>query len=385
MGYIRKATIDIIRRLIVQFSNTVPKNSFTLRITLFLLKIKNEMKSKFSRICVVFFTTLTLFNCKNNSSENTTSNSETTDNKVNSTPIKAPEFNSDSAFAYVEKQVNFGPRVPGTAAHKKCGDWLSNKFKSMGLEVINQNFTAITYDNKSIPARNIIASFNPKATKRIILSSHWDSRPFADKDPSNKTGAIDGANDGASGVGVMIEIARQLTGDSSMSNLGVDFILFDAEDWGAPESYTKEVKHPYGGYCLGSEYWSKNLHKLNYTAFYGILLDMVGAKDATFRHEGVSMQVAPSVVNSIWANAAELGFSQFFVSQEGGSLTDDHVPVIQNAKIPMIDIIDLRPTENTFFEHHHTHGDNIDTIDKTTLSAVGKTLMFTFLKENANL
>lgn len=296
--------------------------------------------------------------------------------------VIAPAFNADSAYNYVAEQVAFGPRVPNTVAHKKTASWIINELKESGLDVTEQDFKATTYDNKTLDAKNIIASYNPMATKRILLAAHWDSRPFADKDDERKNEAIDGANDGGSGVAVLLEIARTIANAETKPTVGIDFIFFDAEDWGTPEGYTGTTDLEYGGYCLGSTYWSKNLHKPNYSAYFGILLDMVGAKEATFRQEGYSMQIAPSVVQNVWNTASQLGFSQFFVNEKmDGGITDDHVPVIQNAKIPMIDIIDLKRTENTFFAGHHTHDDDMTVIDKNTLKAVGQTVLQVLYQE----
>lgn len=314
-------------------------------------------------------------------SETKKENSASTESTAQTALVKAPNFSADLAYLLVEKQVNFGPRVPNTAAHVKCGDWMAAELKANGFEVTEQKFKATTYDGKALNARNIIGSYNPNATKRILLAAHWDSRPFADKDTVNQNKPIDAANDGASGVGVLLELARTINNAATKPNVGIDIIFFDAEDWGAPHTYTGKTDD-YGGYCLGSSYWSKNLHKPNYSAFYGVLLDMVGAKGATFMQEDGSMQIAPSVVNNIWGLAGQLGYSQYFVPEKGAGLTDDHVPVYMNAKIPMIDIIDLRKTENTFFEYHHTHGDNMKTIDKTTLKAVGQTLVQMLYQES---
>lgn len=315
--------------------------------------------------------------CKNKTNEQTNS----TEQSSATITVAAPAFNADTAYAFVEKQVAFGPRVPNTAAHKRCGEWIVAELKKTGLEVTQQPFTATTYDGKKLNALNIIGSFNPTAAKRILLAAHWDARPFADKDDERKNEAIDAANDGGSGVAVLLEIARTIAKAEKKPNVGIDFIFFDAEDWGTPHDYTGHVSHPYSGYCLGSEYWSKNLHKSGYSAYFGILFDMVGAKGATFRQESGSMQVAPSIVRNVWNTASQLGYSQYFINEDGGGLTDDHVPVIQNAHIPMIDIIDLKPTENTFFNAHHTHDDNMSVIDKGTLKAVGQTVLQVLYQE----
>lgn len=337
---------------------------------------KNVLKYSF-----IIFYVLFIFSCKksNNTSESQSTESENTTKVVKN----APAFSADSAFLFTEKQVAFGPRVPGTAASQKCGDWLVKKFKSYNLEVTEQKFNAVLYNGKSVPSRNIIASYNPKAAKRIILASHWDSRPFGDKDKTIKNKAIDGANDGASSVAVLIELARIISADSL--NFGIDFILFDSEDWGVPNDYTGDVKHEYSGYCLGSEYWAKNPHKVGYTAYFGILLDMVGAEGATFKKEGLSMQAAPSVVQKVWNTASQLGFSNYFIEAYLQGLTDDHAPVNTIAKIPMIDIIDTRNTDNLFFDHHHTMQDNMSIINKNTLKAVGQTMIQVLYNESTEM
>lgn len=292
--------------------------------------------------------------------------------------VPVPSFSADSAYHFIEKQVSFGPRVPGTSSHKKTEEWLKNKFTAYGYEVTLQNFTALLYDGKTVPGTNIIASFKPDASKRILLAAHWDTRAMSDRDDNVKNKAIDGANDGASGVGVLLEIARNLVEDST--TVGVDFILFDVEDWGAPSDFVGPVNHPYGGYCLGSEYWSKNLHKEGYHAYYGILLDMVGAEGAQFMHEDLSLRVAPTIVSTVWSTASQLGYGQYFLNRKGGSIVDDHVPVNLNAKIPMIDIIDYRLNDD-FFPHHHTINDNMGNINKGTLKAVGQSVMHVLYQE----
>ncbi len=306
-------------------------------------------------------------------SKNTTQTTETTEQE--SVFIPAPSFSGDSAFAFVEKQLAFGYRVPGTPAHAKTAAWYIQKFRSYGFEVTEQDFKPVNYLGKVILAKNIIASYNPAATKRILLAAHWDSRPIADKDDENKSQPIAGANDGASGVAALLEIARQIHSTGQKPLIGIDIILFDAEDMGAPHDYAGQPVGEYSGYCLGSEYWSKNLHKAGYSAYFGILLDMVGGKNATFRFDSASNTIAPSVVRNVWETASKLGYSQYFLNESGGSIIDDHIPVIQNARIPMIDIIDLKKTDNMFFNAHHTHDDNLSVIDKNTLKAVGQTVL----------
>lgn len=299
------------------------------------------------------------------------------------TPIitaKAPDFNADSAYTFVEKQVSFGPRVPNTPSHRQAGEYLINKLKSYGAEVTVQDFVAEAYTGTKLQSRNIIAAFYPQHTKRILLGAHWDSRHLADKDSINPTLPIDGANDGGSGVGVLLEIARILQQDSLGPGVGVDIILFDSEDYGEPENL-KQGDYPNRKpnqiyWCLGSQYWAKNKHKANYSAYFGILLDMVGAKNAKFAREGHSVEYAASIVQRVWNIGQALGFGNNFIDQNTGGITDDHYFVNRDARIPMIDIIEYEPAGRDEFGHyHHTHRDNMNIIDKTTLKAVGQTVL----------
>ena len=308
------------------------------------------------------------------------SNRETTSVVKEEKPlVQAPNFNSDSAYAFVQKQVDFGPRVPNTPEHVAAGDYFIKKFKEYGAEVKEQKFKATTFDGVNISLRNIIAAFNKPAKKRILLAAHWDSRPFADKDENTPEKAMEGANDGASGVGVLLEIAR-LISDKSPS-VGVDIILFDGEDWGE--------KHNMGGvptpvgldswWCLGSQYWSKN--KNGYGAYYGILLDMVGAKGSQFYMEGISTTYAPKVVRKIWNTARDIGYGNYFIHQKKSGITDDHKFVNEIAKIPMVDIVHFDSTYGYFGDYHHTHKDNMELIDKRTLKAVGQTVLTVIYNE----
>jgi hypothetical protein len=247
--------------------------------------------------------------------------------------------------------------------------------------VTEQPFTAFRYDGKKLQGTNIIAQFQPAIAKRILLSSHWDARSIADKDSIRKNEPIDAANDGASGVGVLLEIARNLHETKNKPAVGVDIVLFDLEDHGEPEDYTGE--HKPNSWALGSQHWAANLVPANYRPYYGILLDMVGGKGAMFPHEGTSMQYAPGIVRSVWATAADLGFSNLFVDQDAFGISDDHTAVNEIAKIQMIDMIDLRAVNGgfEFGSFHHTHADNLANIDKTTLKAVGQTLLQVLYRE----
>ncbi len=275
----------------------------------------------------------------------------------------SPAFNADSAYYFVDKQVSFGPRVTNSEAHQKCGDWLVKELKQYTDNVIEQKTVVTHYDGSKLRVRNIIAEINPKASKRILLSAHWDSRDRADKDNIDQTKPILGANDGASGVGVLLEIARIIK--SHPTNLGIDIILFDAEDLGNSSQANT--------YCIGSQYWSANLHHPGYKADFGILLDMVGAANATFGWEAYSAQNAKPVLDKVWRAAHNLNYGRKFQYIQLGGIEDDHV-YVNRAGIPTIDIIHFDAAGN-FPDHHHTHRDNMGIIDRNTLKAVGQTLL----------
>lgn len=272
-----------------------------------------------------------------------------------------PAISADSAYSYIEKQVSFGPRIPGTASHKKCADWLYAELARFCDTVYYQKGSATTADGKKIPVYNLIGSFKPAAAQRMLLGSHWDSRPWADNDTVRTTEPIDAANDGASGVGVLLDLARVLS--ANKPPVGVDIIFFDAEDLGK-----SEVEN---SFCLGSQYWSATPHIPGYKAQFGVLLDMVGGKDAQFFYENYSYEMAGWVMSHVWGIASEAGFGARFIPTRIGGIIDDHVYVTRGRGIPMIDIIQHDPVKGSFAHYWHTHADNMNSVDKTTLGIVG--------------
>ena len=285
--------------------------------------------------------------------------------------VVAPQFNADSAYYYTKKQVDFGFRIPGTPVQKKVADWLTAKLKTYTKDVYVQNTTVKIYNGKMVPCINIIGAFNPQAQKRILLLSHWDSRPYADEDSVNKDKPFPSACDGASGVGILLEMARQFAQQSP--NVGVDVFFTDVEDYGPPRGSNIPDDD---SYCLGTQYWAKHPHVANYHAYYGVLLDMTAAKNAQFLQEGYTMQYAPTIQKKIWDIGNQLGYGQFFKYENGVVITDDHFYVNTIADIPTVDIIDLDNNSPTKFAYYwHTHKDDMSIIDTATLKAVGQTLL----------
>lgn len=305
--------------------------------------------------------------------------SKTTMKESVETSVVVPKFNADSAYNFVAAQVAFGPRVPNSAEHRACADWLEAKLRSYGAEVVTQNVELTAYTGARLNARNIIAQFQPQKRKRVLLCAHWDSRPWADADPdpSNHRKPILGANDGASGVGVLLEIARQLS--LQPTEIGIDIVLFDAEDYGTHASEEATVDN---SWALGSQYWARIPHKQSYYARYGILLDIVGAPGSRFYREGISERYASHIIDKVWSRAASLGYADTFINQEGGYVTDDHLYVNHYLNIPCIDIINHDTnSDNGFGPYWHTMKDNMDWISSETLKMVGETVLAVIYNE----
>ena len=286
-----------------------------------------------------------------------------------------PDFSADSAYSYVEKQCSFGPRVPGTEAHEACLEWFVEFFKANGADsVIVQNGEMKLYNGSIKPVRNVVAVYDIENENRVMLCSHWDSRPFADNEanPDERRKAIQGADDGASGVGVLMEIARII--NNVKPSEGVDIVLFDLEDWGAPDWEAKANGD--NGWCLGSMYWAQHTHFPGYRAQYGVLLDMVGGSDDVFYREYFSETNVKWLNDKVWSTAKSAGLESRFVDKNGGAITDDHISVLRYAGIPCIDIVAYNPeTETGFPEYWHTQKDDMRNISQSTLADVGKLLL----------
>ena len=294
-----------------------------------------------------------------------------------------PVFQEDSAMAHIRTQCDFGPRVMGTDAARQCGDFIAARFRQYGAAVTEQRCTVTLYDGTQVPARNIIASINPESLDRILLCAHWDSRPWADNDPDRKNWhtPVPAANDGASGVAVLLELARLM--QQQPVTRGIDLVCFDAEDAGTPE-WGEDPADGRDTWCLGSQYWAQQAQEAGYKARYGVLLDMVGGRGCTFAREQVSLQYAQPVVDLLWHLAIQLGYGHYFPLTEGGYLIDDHVNVNRIARVPCLDIVPyFTDGPSSFGPTWHTLQDTPDNIDPNVLKAVGQTLTQLIYNDNA--
>ena len=292
--------------------------------------------------------------------------------------IAVPAFNADSAYYYIDKQVAFGPRIPGSAAQKNCAAFMQQQLAKLCDTVYEQKTTVKGGDGKMLPCINLIGVIHPKATRRILFLTHWDSRPWADMDTKDKDKPILAADDAGSGVGVLLAVAQAIKTQQLSPDMGIDILFTDVEDYG---------KDIWGedSYCLGTQYWAHHPHVANYKAIFGVLLDMVGAQNARFPLEGSSARLAGSVQQLVWDAASQAGFSSYFVYSPGADITDDHIPVNRIANIPTIDVINLRQdAASPFAPHWHTHMDNMQIIDRNTLKAVGQSLLQLIYSQAAN-
>ncbi len=266
----------------------------------------------------------------------------------------APQFDGDAALSYVETQMGFGPRVPNTEGHRLTGDWILERLNSTADTVEVQAFDHVTVDGDTLHLRNFIGRFRPDAPDRILYLAHWDTRPVADKSANmaQQRLPVPGANDGASGVAVLLGVADEL--HRMPPAVGVDLLFVDGEDYG-DFGLDQDV-------LLGSKYFAANLPE-GYKPLFGVLFDMVGDKDLVLYKEWNSVDGAPEVVERIWRRADELGYRRTFVSEVGITVTDDHIPLLK-AGIRTADLIHLPP-------YHHTTDDTLDKISARSLQIVG--------------
>lgn len=308
---------------------------------------------------------------------NGTNNPSTTENAVDYSQVAVPAFDADSAYQFVAYQVAFGYRTPGSAGQARCADYLARQMRRWCDTVMVQDFPATLWNGTQVRGKNIIASIEAREGtengRRVLLAAHWDSRLWADhdKDEANHHKPIDGANDGASGVGVLMELARVMS--AQRPSVAIDFIFFDVEDQGVPE-WADDYKDD--TWCLGSQYWGQHPHVPYYSAVYGILLDMVGTEQPRYTKEQVSRQFASGPMNKVWAAAAALGYDKIFESTETDPILDDHFYVNRLTNVPMLDIVQ-NSKSCSFFEHWHTVEDNMQHVDRRSLAVTGEVIMKT--------
>ena len=284
-----------------------------------------------------------------------------------SAATKSLPFNGDSALSYARQTVAFGPRIPGTEAAKKTGDWITARLRAKADTVIEQQWTHTTVKGEKLPLRNILARFRPNEKNRVLYVTHWDTRAKADSDPDpSKRGLpFDGANDGASGVGLFLALADELK--HAPPNVGVDLLLVDGEDWGTFGPPDVDV-------LIGSEFFATHLPEPGYKPLFGVLFDMIGDKELLINQEVNSINAAPEVVQRVWNAAKELGYESTFVPTPGYTVTDDHVP-LNKAGLRVIDVIDLDypnvEASRAGTSYHHATGDTMDKISAKSLKIVG--------------
>lgn len=280
--------------------------------------------------------------------------------------VTIPDFNADSAYRFVAEQLAFGFRHPGTKGHEQCAAYLASMMRSWCDTVIVQQFSTTLWDGQKVEGKNIIASIAPDNPRRVLLAAHWDSRQWADHDldTNNWRKPLPGANDGASGVGLLMEMARVMS--SMPPDIGVDFVFFDVEDQGIAEWAGRYEDNTW---CKGSQYWAQNPHRMFYSAEYGILYDMVGTSEPRFTKEEISMNFASGLMKKMWECAAFLGYGNIFVDEMSNAILDDHLYVNQLLHVPMIDIVQ-NSRNCSFYQHWHTVNDNLDAVDKNTLKVV---------------
>jgi hypothetical protein len=276
---------------------------------------------------------------------------------------QGPPFSADAAFEHVRTQVEFGPRVPGTPGHQQQLDWMVDYLRERADTVELQPFThTTTSDHKTLRMTNVIARFNPELNDRVLLLAHWDTRPTADNDANEnaRNQPILGANDGASGTAVLLEIANVLK--QTKPGIGVDLLFVDGEDYGPsePDMY------------LGAKYFAANAG--SYRPLYGVLIDMIADRTPRYPVEEYSEQMAPEVVQRIWSLAHELGYGQYFPRSNQGAVGDDHVP-LNKAGIRTANIIDC-------CDHPwHTSEDNLENVSPQGLGVVGNVILELIFRE----
>jgi glutaminyl-peptide cyclotransferase len=270
-----------------------------------------------------------------------------------------PRFDGAAAMEHVQTQVAFGPRVPGTEGHQRQLDWMVARLDSLSTDVAVDTFTHVTTAGDSLRLFNVRARFQPEATRRILLLAHWDTRPWSDQasDVEQQEIPVPGANDGASGTAVLLELAELLAG--AAAPMGIDLLLVDGEDYGPGID----------DMLLGARRYAATLEEQGTRPVYGVLLDMVGDADPSFLIEEYSAQVASVVVQKVWRAAERLGYAAYFPNRVGARITDDHMP-LNSAGLPTANLMDF--TYGPGNQYWHTPQDTPDRLSAATLEMVGE-------------
>jgi len=265
-------------------------------------------------------------------------------------------FDGARAYGYVRRQLEFGPRVPGTVAHRQAGEWLAQTLQGSADTVVLQEWVHVSARGDSLPMRNVLARFRPTSTARVLYVTHWDTRPVADKeeDPARRALPIPGANDGGSGTALLLALADALA--AAPPDVGVDLLFVDGEDYGDFDR-NQDV-------FIGSTWFAAHLPSAGYQPLFGVVWDMVGDRDQQIFQESNSVQAAPEVVARVWGTAEELGYGAVFVPQVKYAITDDHIPLLRKG-LRVIDVIDFD------FPYHHQLGDNLSAVSAESLQRVG--------------
>jgi Zn-dependent M28 family amino/carboxypeptidase len=267
----------------------------------------------------------------------------------------APQFDGAASMQYIQTQLDFGPRIPGTPGHRQTGDWIVQQMRERADTVLVQEWTHVTKDGDSLPMRNIFARFNPEARQRILYLAHWDTRPISDAATgSDRALPVPGANDGASGVALLIGVADALR--QAPPQVGVDLLFVDGEDFGDFSTDTDVL--------IGSRFFAQHLPTPDYRPLFGVLWDMIGDANLRIYQEGYSVQRAPEIVSRVWQTAADLGYHNVFVPTGGISVTDDHLPLL-DAGLRVINVIDID------YPAHHTPRDTFDKVSRESMQIVG--------------
>ena len=265
-------------------------------------------------------------------------------------------FDANTAMGYIRAQLDFGPRIPGTEGAARAGDWIVARMRERADTVWEQRWTHVTAQGVSLPMRNIVARFRPELEQRVLYVAHWDTRPVSDGtlDTALRKLPVPGANDGASGVALLIALGDVIA--ATPPSVGVDLLFTDGEDYG---SFSRDED-----VLIGARYFAEHLPAPGYRPLFGVLWDMIGDADLTLYQEGHSVSQAPEVVARVWEQAAELGYGSIFVPQQMGGVTDDHLPLLAKG-LRVIDVIDIA------YPPHHTPHDTYDKVSARSMQVVG--------------